>query len=85
MVDYVADRLPLEYQTLNDVIGAVSGAMEEFRRRVVVPFENSKKQDNGDVYQELAADIINDWYGGNKANDVRCDQLANIRRDLEGQ
>lgn len=39
-----------DYQDMNDVIGALSGAQMEFYRRVVAPFEDQKRHDNGDVY-----------------------------------
>ena len=38
------------YQRLNDIIGALEGAKLEFYRRVVVPYENAKMAENGDVY-----------------------------------
>jgi len=39
------------YQAINDVLGALEGAKAEFYRRVVVPYENKKKELNGDVYE----------------------------------
>jgi hypothetical protein len=38
------------YQTINDVLGAMSGAKLEFYRRVVAPYEDKKISENGDVY-----------------------------------
>ena len=38
------------YTTLNDVLGALEGAKLEFVRRVVVPYEDRKRAENGDVY-----------------------------------
>lgn len=38
------------YQAINDIIGALEGAKLEFYRRVAVPYENKKIQENGDVY-----------------------------------
>jgi len=38
------------YQTFNDALGALEGAKAEFYRRVVVPYEEQKRYDNGDVY-----------------------------------
>ncbi len=38
------------YQKINYVIGALEGAKMEFYRRVVVPYEDKKIQENGDVY-----------------------------------
>jgi hypothetical protein len=40
----------LNYQDINDVIGALEGAKMEFYRRVAVPYEDSKIKENGDVY-----------------------------------
>lgn len=38
------------YQTFNDILGALSGATQEFYRRVVAPYEDTKRDENGDVY-----------------------------------
>ncbi len=38
------------YTHLNDVIGALECAKQEFYRRVVVPYEQIKLSENGDVY-----------------------------------
>lgn len=40
----------LSYQTINDIVGALEGAKAEFQRRIVVPYEDSKIKENGDVY-----------------------------------
>lgn len=40
----------LNYTHLNDVLGALEGAKQEFYRRVAVPYENNKLSVNGDVY-----------------------------------
>ncbi len=39
-----------KYKTFNDIMGALEGAKAEFYRRVVVPYENIKMAENGDVY-----------------------------------
>jgi len=39
-----------DYQAVNDVIGALEGAKLEFYRRVAAPYEDTKIQENGDVY-----------------------------------
>ena len=46
---YMEKREP-NYQTFNDVLGALEGAKLEFYRRVVVPYEDEKIIENGDVY-----------------------------------
>jgi len=38
------------YTTFNDCLGALEGAKQEFYRRVVVPYEEDKIAENGDVY-----------------------------------
>lgn len=38
------------YKDLNDILGAIEGAKLEFYRRVVVPYEDKKMEQNGDVY-----------------------------------
>ncbi len=40
----------MSYQVINDVIGALECAKQEFYRRVVVPYEQEKIEENGDVY-----------------------------------
>jgi len=42
----------LEYQTINDIVGALEGAKLEFYRRVAAPYENVKIKENGDVYYD---------------------------------
>jgi len=39
------------YQSINDIIGALEGAKLEFYRRIAVPYENTKLSENGDVYE----------------------------------
>lgn len=40
-----------KYQVFNDIIGALEGAKLEFYRRVVAPYEDLKREKNGDVYE----------------------------------
>jgi hypothetical protein len=42
--------LPGNYTRINDIVGACSGALHEFERRVVHQYEDQKIQQNGDVY-----------------------------------
>lgn len=37
------------YAKINDVLGALEGAKLEFYRRTVVPYENFKITENGDI------------------------------------
>jgi hypothetical protein len=47
---YLGDKLRHDYTAFNEVIGALESAKLEFYRRVVVPYEEQKRFDNGDVY-----------------------------------
>ena len=38
------------YQSINDISGACTEALAEFRRRVVGKYEDQKIKENGDVY-----------------------------------
>ena len=38
------------YVAINDVLGALEGAKQEFYRRVAAPYEDEKIKENGDVY-----------------------------------
>ena len=40
------------YQNMNDVIGALQGALMEFNRVVVGPYEDMKIDANGGVYED---------------------------------
>lgn len=40
----------VSYQILNDIVGALENCKLEFYRRVVLPYENKKIKQNGDVY-----------------------------------
>ena len=46
---YLEDR-GLCYTTINDVAGALECCKAEFYRRVVMPYEDEKIKQNGDVY-----------------------------------
>lgn len=39
----------LQYQSINDVIGALEGAKQEFYRRWASPYEDKKIGENGDL------------------------------------
>lgn len=39
----------LNYAAINDIIGALEGAKLEFYRRVAVPYETRKIEENGDI------------------------------------
>lgn len=44
------ENTQLNYQTINDILGALEGAKLEFYRRVATPYEKTKIAQNGDVY-----------------------------------
>ena len=48
-LNYIA-RKGLSYRNINEVIGVLECAKQEFYRRVAVPYEEKKKKENGDVY-----------------------------------
>lgn len=48
-IDYLK-RKGLNYQNINDIVGALESAKAEFQRRIVGPYEIEKTQQNGDVY-----------------------------------
>jgi hypothetical protein len=51
IIDYICAH-GLNYQRINDVMGALEGAKAEFYRRVAAPYEDKKIKENGDVYPE---------------------------------
>lgn len=50
MVQNYIEIKGLSYQTINDILGALEGTKLEFYRRVAVPYEQTKIEENGDVY-----------------------------------
>lgn len=48
--NYISRHPELNYQGINDILGALEGAKLEFYRRVVAPYEDEKIKENGDVY-----------------------------------
>jgi hypothetical protein len=40
----------LRYQQINDIVGALEGAKLEFYARIVRPYEEQKRIQNGEVY-----------------------------------
>ncbi len=60
-LDYVITRLaikslknmPTKFVSLNKIWGVLTGAAEEFYRRLIGPYENKKAQENGDVYSGI--------------------------------
>lgn len=50
MVKAYMETKGLNYQTINDILGALDGASKEFYRRVAAPYEDLAIERNGDVY-----------------------------------
>lgn len=50
MIQFYLARKGMSYSSFNDVIGALEACKLEFYRRVVSPYEDNKKNENGDVY-----------------------------------
>ena len=42
----------LSYSTINEVVGVLTCASNEYYRRVATPYENNKCINNGDVYDQ---------------------------------
>lgn len=49
---YANNAIP-RYRTFNEVIGVLECVKQEFYRRVIVPYEDKKCIENGDVYCEF--------------------------------
>lgn len=50
LLKYIDDH-KLNYQTINDILGALEGTKLEFYRRIVINYEDEKRSLNGDVYK----------------------------------
>lgn len=48
-LSYLAEK-GLSYTTINEIVGALECAKQEFYRRVAIPYEEKKIIINGDVY-----------------------------------
>ena len=44
------EKFGKSYTTLNAIIGVLECVKQEFYRREVIPYENGKLKENGDVY-----------------------------------
>lgn len=44
------DTFGEKYLTINEIIGALECAKQEFYRRIAIPYEDIKIKENGDVY-----------------------------------
>lgn len=48
-LQYIGDY-PYTFERLNSIVGVLDNVKDEFRRRVLHPYENLKCAENGDVY-----------------------------------
>ena len=51
MIDYLSQK-GLSYTNASETLAQANEAAAEFRRRVLVPYEDKKIAENGDVYPE---------------------------------
>lgn len=50
VMSYVERNGPVNYDLLNEAMGVLESAKQEFYRRMVAPYEEEKCKTNGDVY-----------------------------------
>lgn len=50
--DYISRNGSPSYQTLAECLGALEGAKLDLIERVVRPYEEAKREDNGDVWDD---------------------------------
>lgn len=53
LVHYIASRGGVRYSRINEVMGVLECAKQEFYRQVAAPYEDKKLAENGNVYNEL--------------------------------
>ncbi len=51
MIDWYLRNNTVRYKTLESIMGALSGAQQEFYREVVAPYKDRKRNQHGTVYQ----------------------------------
>ena len=54
LLEQYINKNGFNYQTCNDIMGALQGVQQEFYRRKVAPYEDKKIAENGDInfYQQ---------------------------------
>lgn len=52
----VAMNSPADYTSFNGIDGVLGLAQAEFRRRVIFPYEESKREENGDLFDDMSGD-----------------------------
>lgn len=53
LINAYVEKHGVNYAALNEVVGALEAAKLEFYRRIVVPYEDAKIEENGDMYSCL--------------------------------
>lgn len=46
----ISHNRKLSYADYNSIMGVLTGVSQEFYRRIVIPYEQEKLKENGDVY-----------------------------------
>lgn len=50
VLSYLSQFTKVGYGDLNEVMGVLACVMQEFYRRMAVPYEDRKREENGDVF-----------------------------------
>ena len=56
LINHFIHKKGKSYSTINEVIGALECAKLELYRRIAAPYEDTKIQENGEVYTKLLGD-----------------------------
>lgn len=56
LINHFIDKKGKSYSTINEVIGCLECAKLELYRRIAAPYENTKLQENGEVYTKLVGE-----------------------------
>lgn len=57
-IEYLMNQPKIDYATLNNTFGAMELAAQEFRRRLIDPYEEKKINENGDIFPEELLDRV---------------------------
>ena len=56
LIDHFINKKGKSYSTINEVIGSLECVKLELYRRIAAPYENTKLQENGEVYTKLVGE-----------------------------
>lgn len=56
LINHFINKKGRSYSTINEVIGALECAKLELYRRIAAPYEDTKMEQNGEVYTKLVGD-----------------------------